>query len=237
MVDDNSGSGGGPDIFEAAKGAAHLYDLFSQKQHDEDPRMRHKFDQLDTVSVADALHAVNNVVVSDDTVKADPILDLRDTKNGIQVLLDIGSTQVDHGDVEIEEVDRGVMVKANGWETAVDIEDQYELVDWVRENKPGMVVVDIELRSKLDPPEPEPDQEPEAEEDSSGDEEEVADDDTEDDSEGVEIQTLAQFMENNQDIEEALREEYGDSKVDFAIRAFGDRPLDEAATKIDMLNL
>lgn len=142
-----------PDLFEAIKGTAHLYDLYASKSQGEDPQLRNKLGKMSDVSVEEALHVVNDIAVAGvDPTETTPTMSIEDTDGGIRVTLEVSDTPIEPGDFEVTEQEPvGVGITAGDWETSIDIDDEYDVTDWEITEQPGMAIIDIAV-SDDEPP-------------------------------------------------------------------------------------
>lgn len=213
MRNGDSNEGNDPDVWQGLKGAAHLADMANRVVRGRDPRMRDKVDVAGEANVKDLFSAFS-ADTSPDTVE--PHADLRDTKDGVEVVVDTSGTPVDAASLEVSTDGKEVSVfeRDSGYEANVTTEKPVadHSVDVTDSQLASIHLVFEGGNDHYEPstgssdPEPEPTPTP-----------------SPDDG----VPTLNEFLEQNPYMEGTFKQMLGPEMFEMAVSMYGDKPMDE----------
>lgn len=126
-----------PGLHDAIEGAAKFYDFFSRVSSGEDPQTRKAARQMGRITVDEALNEISraaerkikSVEVSEEDIEDGvPLVEIEDTDEGVQVVIDLAKTSVNPDNISVgtdgpKMVVRDVM---GDWVRPVEVEDEGE---------------------------------------------------------------------------------------------------------------
>lgn len=147
-----------PDFQGAVEGVAGLFDLASKAVKGEDPKTREVAKDIDGDSVGEAVEGVlggasggrKREVREEDVEMKAPTFVTDDTEEGVEVVVDVGHTDVDPKDVVAHHKGNEATVAAaaaEGWSKTIEVKEDGPIENMEREiNEEGqMVTVSISL--------------------------------------------------------------------------------------------
>lgn len=131
--------GDGPSFIDAVRGAAHGYDFMRGLLNDEDPKLRQVADNLDEITLEQAIQAAEPGI-------REPKITMNDAEWGLDVAIDTAKSDVRAESIEAEIQDGGVRLSAPvGWETIITPNGDHEIDEVDVEANHQMAAVSIYL--------------------------------------------------------------------------------------------